>query len=234
MKKRGWVVSALISFLITVAVFLWSLFFNWGLPYFAHNFSFSGMILPFIIAFVVFMFIARVIVFGVSRTRQLSKGAKEGTRIDVTVVDGLPNMGQGMVVTLGLEQNEMIIKSQVADTTATLPYTQIKNVGHFSETEIREKSKSVAGRAVIGGLLLGNIGAIVGGMTGIGTKAQTVQHDYLIINYTSKEQEEKILSFSINQNITWGLAKFTDNLKSRAGIKTAATPTSAPPKDVTL
>ncbi len=36
-----------------------------------------------------------------------------------------------------------------------------------------EKDKSVIGRAIVGGLLLGPVGAIVGGMSGIGTKKET-------------------------------------------------------------
>ena len=42
-----------------------------------------------------------------------------------------------------------------------------------AEYETIEKDKSVIGRAVVGGLLLGPVGAIVGGMSGIGTKKET-------------------------------------------------------------
>lgn len=37
------------------------------------------------------------------------------------------------------------------------------------EVQIVEKDKSVIGRAVVGGVLLGPVGAVVGGMSGIGT-----------------------------------------------------------------
>ena len=42
-----------------------------------------------------------------------------------------------------------------------------------AEYETIEKDKSVIGRAVVGGLLLGPVGAIVGGMSGIGAKKET-------------------------------------------------------------
>ena len=42
-----------------------------------------------------------------------------------------------------------------------------------AEYETIEKDKSVIGRAIVGGLLLGPVGAIVGGMSGIGTKQET-------------------------------------------------------------
>lgn len=39
------------------------------------------------------------------------------------------------------------------------------------EQIVAQKSKSVVGRAVVGGLLLGPLGAVVGGMSGIGSKS---------------------------------------------------------------
>ncbi|WP_226890211.1 hypothetical protein [Paraclostridium dentum] len=66
-----------------------------------------------------------------------------------------------------------------------------------NEKEIleKEKEKSVVGRVVIGGVLLGPLGAIVGGMTGIGSK--TTSKNYIIINYKYLNDELKILSFEI-------------------------------------
>jgi len=64
---------------------------------------------------------------------------------------------------------------------------------------LQKKNKSVIGRAVLGGLLLGPLGAVVGGMTGIGEKEvkQKRLADYLIsfriIDDVSNK--EKILLF---------------------------------------
>ena len=236
MNKKRWVISAIISLIIVGAIFLWALFFEWGVPYFLHNFSFTRMVLPLIIGFVFFAAIIRILIYAIAYIAYLRAGAQDGTHIDVTVVDGIANIPPGMIVTLELEPLELTIKSKTTNAVARLPYNQIERVGEFTDQEIKVKSKSIAGRAMVGGLLLGNVGAIVGGMTGLGTKSSTVQHDFLIINYISKEKEENVLSFSVNYSITWGLSKFVGNLKKRAGIN--AEPTQfqqeTPSKDITL
>ena len=60
-----------------------------------------------------------------------------------------------------------------------------------------QKNKSVVGRAIVGGLILGPVGAIVGGMTGIGQKevATNMPENFLSI-YFSEKGEEKIILFS--------------------------------------
>ena len=75
-----------------------------------------------------------------------------------------------------------------------LPCEKITNAISTTTTEIEQRSKSVAGRAVIGGVLLGPVGAIVGGMTGIGTKEKKKIQSFVIINYTSNG-EDKIAAF---------------------------------------
>ena len=62
---------------------------------------------------------------------------------------------------------------------------------------LEQKNKSVIGRAIVGGLILGPVGAIVGGMTGIGQKqvATNMPENILSISYVENEIE-KILLFS--------------------------------------
>lgn len=57
---------------------------------------------------------------------------------------------------------------------------------HIEDKEVitQSKEKSVLGRAVIGGLLLGPIGAIIGGMTGIGAKQVVVFEPDLVMTST--------------------------------------------------
>jgi hypothetical protein len=61
--------------------------------------------------------------------------------------------------------------------------SQIISLKTASRGEIVSAGKSVVGRAAIGGLILGPLGAIIGGMSGIGTKEQFVDKHYIIINY---------------------------------------------------
>lgn len=62
-----------------------------------------------------------------------------------------------------------------------------------------KKSKSIVGRALVGGLLLGPVGAIVGGMTGIGDKELSKSlkgiDNLLSISYTEKNDKEYLLVF---------------------------------------
>ena len=96
------------------------------------------------------------------------------------------------------DENKLVIKSVVVKKPeVNLKYEQITGINVTSEEEILEKSKSVTGRAVIGGVLLGPLGAIVGGMSGIGDKKKEKTRYYLIINYKSKDDEIKVLSFEV-------------------------------------
>lgn len=60
-----------------------------------------------------------------------------------------------------------------------------------------KKSKSIIGRALVGGLILGPVGAIVGGMTGIGDKEKSKSlsgiDNILSISYTENEIEYILL-----------------------------------------
>ncbi len=74
---------------------------------------------------------------------------------------------------------------------------QIISLKTISKTELIKKDKSVIGRAVVGGLILGPIGAIVGGMSGIGSKESSVNQTYFIINYwdiTTKSAKTILIS----------------------------------------
>lgn len=67
-----------------------------------------------------------------------------------------------------------------------LHFKQIISLCETTQQELSVKSKSVIGRGVVGGIILGPIGAIVGGMSGIGSKTKTINKPYLVINYWSK------------------------------------------------
>lgn len=61
--------------------------------------------------------------------------------------------------------------------------SQIISLKQTTLSKISEMDKSVIGRAVVGGLILGPIGAVVGGMSGIRNKKKIVDKNYLVINY---------------------------------------------------
>lgn len=99
-----------------------------------------------------------------------------------------------------------------------LKYSQITNAEVLSEKEIIEKSKSVVGRAAAGAILLGPLGGIIGGMSGIGDKKKKKTEYYFIINYkSSSDNEVKVIRFKVMDIIP----KLTTELRKRINIEEA-------------
>lgn len=94
----------------------------------------------------------------------------------------------------------------------TLEYSQIKRFGKVAETEIIESDKSVIGRAVVGGILLGPLGAVVGAIDGTGTKTKKKTRNFFVINYISSAGEEEALPLEI-VDATIGLSKLEEKLR---------------------
>lgn len=132
----------------------------------------------------------------------LFDGKRKDGSIKTTLkfVDGLSAFTRDELIELTFheDKNEISIKS-LANKSKPLIHLKIDkiiNTDFLSEKEIIEKSKSVGGRAVAGGLLLGPLGAIVGGMSGIGSKQDSKTKYYIVINYKSND-EYGVLSFEV-------------------------------------
>ncbi len=103
-----------------------------------------------------------------------------------------------------------------------LEFEQIKGIEIVSAAQIIEANRSVIGRAVIGGLLLGGLGATIGAISGVGTKQKRITENYLVINYvTAIEDDMKVMSFKLGEMII--AKKFVDEIRFRAGILDAST-----------
>lgn len=156
-----------------------------------------------------------------------SKNKDGSIGTNLAFIDGLDVFFKGEAVELSLyeDDNEIRVRSRIdkKKSVAHLKLEKISNIGMLSEKDIKEKSKSVAGRAVAGGLLLGPLGAIIGGMSGIGNKDKTTTEYYIIINYKSND-EEKALSFKIVGS-SMGWSKVFDKIKSHiiSEVKTIQT-----------
>lgn len=99
----------------------------------------------------------------------------------------------------------------------SLKYEKITSCEHITEKDIQEKSKSVAGRAVIGGLLLGPVGAVVGGMTGLqGKKTNVRTREFIVINYTSDNNVGVVYLEIVGASLNW--KTFLTELKAKANI----------------
>lgn len=148
---------------------------------------------------------------------------KEGnTYSNMTLIDGIKSINANMPVRLTLQKDgKLRIEQRVLKNKPVyLAYSQITNAGLITEEEIIEKSKSVVGRAAVGGLFLGPLGAIVGGMSGTGKKTKTKSETYFVINYNSGSTgEPAAISFKYAGDLPASYKKFTEELKEASGIK---------------
>lgn len=64
-----------------------------------------------------------------------------------------------------------------------LAHEQIIDMKFIRHSQLTTENKSVIGRAVVGGLLLGPLAAVVGGMSGIGTKVKSLGEYLFVINF---------------------------------------------------
>lgn len=135
------------------------------------------------------------------------------------VVDGcVPGMAAPSTVKISLLPDQIEIRQIIGGKgVAYLSYNQVTAAAKVNEQEISESDKSVVGRAVVGGVLLGPLGAVVGGMSGIGKKQKKVYKDYFVINYTSANGDPSVLSFEM-VGPPVGFAPFLSELKEKAGI----------------
>lgn len=96
---------------------------------------------------------------------------------------------------VALYDNHLTIKLPLGKQDTTLKYSQITDIFYGLQTEIVTTGKSVIGRAVAGGLLFGGVGAVVGAVSGSGTKQKKERRFYFIISYTSSAGEDKFIRF---------------------------------------
>jgi len=61
-----------------------------------------------------------------------------------------------------------------------IPFKKIQSIEVITEEEIIKKKKNMLGRAVVGGLLFGGVGAIIGGMSALNNDEDKIKHNYLI------------------------------------------------------
>nr|DAQ35647.1 MAG TPA: hypothetical protein [Caudoviricetes sp.] len=134
-------------------------------------------------------------------------------------VTGVNGIGNGTAVCLTQEDSEQ--RLSIAMRLSKVPpkylsYSQITSVGTAYEDEIVEQNKSVVGRAAVGGLVFGPLGAIVGGISGTGSKQKSQTRFFFIINYHSANNpgEIGVISFEI-VGASLHSSKFIDALKTK-------------------
>lgn len=101
-------------------------------------------------------------------------------------------------------------------------FDNIVSINLEDKQQIMErKEKSVVGRAVVGGLLLGPVGALVGGMSGLkdGVKSAEMPDLILSIEISKNNQTNKLLTFGIRyKNKEESKMFFSKHFKSKFKI----------------
>ena len=148
------------------------------------------------------------------------KKNKDGNRaVNLTYVDGIGEYNKGTAVEVSFDDKNMQMKARTFKKLPVfLQLEQITGAVVISEKDIIEKSKSTVGRAVVGGVVLGPLGAIIGGMSGIGNKKKNETHYFMVVNYKSKDEEIKVLSFEIvGASLHW--YSFVEEFRKRIPVK---------------
>ena len=109
------------------------------------------------------------------------------------LLENVGTLTAGNMVNVELYDDHLDVKE--VKNSVSLNYSQITDVFYGLQTEVTTQSKSVIGRAVAGGLLFGGVGAVVGAVSGVGTKDKKERHFYFIVSYTSSSGEDKFLQF---------------------------------------
>lgn len=120
------------------------------------------------------------------------------SKFTVRLIDGLDCYmpGSKLVLELNVNENKLTISAIKAtdNTVVVLDGDRVLFLDSKMETikTAVHKNKSSIGRGVAGGLLLGPVGAIVGGVSGVGgkTKTQTTIKNNILLRYLNAENEE--------------------------------------------
>ncbi|EJO5349571.1 hypothetical protein NRP93_003753 [Clostridium botulinum] len=140
--------------------------------------------------------------------------------INLIYIDGIDRYIKRTTVSLSLDDKKrcLVIKTSKGNyPIVNISFEKLVAVDIIHEKDIIETNKNSVGRAMVGGMLLGSLGAIVGGISGVGSKKNSKLRTFLVINYKSKNEEIKVISFEI-ENITLSMPKFINKLRENIPI----------------
>ncbi len=139
-----------------------------------------GIILVFVnfkialIAFGVFVYFA--IIIPKKFPKEWKKASKNSMNMQKTValqnfsiihIEGIKNTDQNQKCILKINSEYLSFEDNKENCIKFIKLSDIENLCILEEIEQTVKNKSTIGRAVVGGLLLGGVGAVVGGLSGL-------------------------------------------------------------------
>lgn len=123
--------------------------------------------------------------------------------INFTYLCGFPDYKEGVDVKLSSTPQEIII-----DSNKKITFKEILNIEIKTAKQLIEKDKSILGRALVGGILLGPAGAVVGGLTGIGNFKKTKEVKILQIELKNENILILVLQYEVYLNMLENTVKF--------------------------
>ena len=125
-------------------------------------------------------------------------GSKKGSIIsdNFMLLQDVAQFKKGWSIEVALYEDHLTMKAIGSKLSPVdLSYSKITDVYHGIEAELVEKKKSVIGRALVGGALFGGVGAVVGAVSGSGTKPTKEYKTYFIISYKTAHESDAFLQF---------------------------------------
>jgi hypothetical protein len=107
------------------------------------------------------------------------KASKNADMLLVEYVEGIKDFNGMFLIKRTDQRLDFTQKGKILNHIA---FFDIASIDINREIEEHHKDKSVIGRAIAGGIILGPIGAIVGGMSGVSPTVHKKENLYLVIN----------------------------------------------------
>lgn len=125
------------------------------------------------------------------------KFLKQSIGVDETVflnhIEGIPGLSKNIKTLVYFYPDKIAVNNN-----QIIPLSRIKRTFFVSEKEVKEHQKNTLMRGVAGGLLFGPIGAIVGAISGIGTKTEQLDVHYFTIEFTDISGNDVFAIFAVN------------------------------------
>lgn len=138
---------------------------------------------------------------------------KASDKMGFKVISGLPLSIKTIVA---LKKTKTGINVGNHNYTLDIEYNNIVSI-FYGRTAVEEtKNKSTIGRAIVGGVLTGGIGAVVGGMSGIGTKTKSKKIMAVTIEYLNSSNQKELII--LEDFMCIGTQKFIDSIKFQIKI----------------
>lgn len=130
---------------------------------------------------------------------------------EVSHQSSIPGLTAGRRVSVTRLQNGITLWGLLDKDFVKVHYSQIAAVEFIEAAKVKEEKKSVIGRALIGGVLLGPVGAIVGGISGTGS-TQKVTDGMSITFWSIPQRKYMSLVLEKKSNLT---RDFANSLKEK-------------------